>query len=240
MSGAVFADVTSANVVGYQEIETNAGATDFTMLTPTFLSVASDKDCTLADLKVTGYTGETKGDFVLRTLNVDGSSNKQYYWVETASKTAGWYASKLGSAIPGGPESVAIDAGQGLWCTTKGYKLVPCGAVGQSLIEYETNSGDSFTAVGNCTPVDITLDKLTVTGYAGETKGDFVLRTLNVDGSSNKQYYWVETASKTAGWYASKLGSAIPGGPESVTIKAGQGLWCSGKGLTLNIPSAIK
>ena len=234
---AVFADVTSANVVGYQEIGSNASG--FTMLAPTFLGVGNTEGCTLKDLRVTGYEGECKGKFVLQLLTSTGGDDGTYYWVDKSGKTAGWYASALGSAIPGGPESINIAAGRGMWCKGVGMKLVPAGEVCKALTEFDTNES-GFTATGNSSPVDITLDKLTVTGYEGECKGKFVLQLLTSTGGDDGTYYWVDKSGKTAGWYASALGSAIPGGPESVTITAGRGLWCKGVGMTLKIPSAIK
>ena len=43
----------SANVVGYQNLDSNASGA--TMIAPTFLNVTSSEKCTLADLSVSGY-----------------------------------------------------------------------------------------------------------------------------------------------------------------------------------------
>ena len=261
----MFADVTSANIVGYQENTMNASAN--TMATATFLNVGDTKNFTLADLSVKGYvlpqfdekgklvkgTG-TKGDFCLRLLDSTGDYEAQYYWVDYQKDvTAGWFLDKLGtSPISGGAASVTIKAGRGLWITGKGFKLVPSGAVNQKLVQFETNGGTVNTAIGNCMPVDMTLDQFFVDGYTlpqfdekGKlvkgtgTKGDFCLRLLDSTGDYEAQYYWVDyQKGVTAGWFKDKLGTTpIEGGAASVTITAGRGLWCTGKGYNLNIPA---
>ena len=105
------------------------------MAAPTFIGVGDTNQCSLADLKVTGYDapywdeedeewkGGCKGTFILRLLNADGSYEGVYYWVENGEKTAGWYKSSGGQAIEGGASSVTIPAGRGLWISGKGMKF---------------------------------------------------------------------------------------------------------------------
>lgn len=105
------------------------------MVAPTFLGVNSNSECTLADLKVTGYTpavwneedeefvGGCKGDFTLRLLTATGTNEGIYYWVDDGEVTPGWYTNKSNGAIPGGAASVVIKAGRGLWCSGKGLTL---------------------------------------------------------------------------------------------------------------------
>jgi len=232
------------------------------MLSPAFATVsATDGSATLADLSVTGYEapyqdeeeewdGGTAGEFRLRLLNADGSTAAMYYWVDNGEVAAGWYANNIGSkAIAGGASSVKILAGRGAWCSTKGYKLQSAGAVNEEDVAFETNSGSGYTACGNATPITQTLDKLYVTGYSapyqdeeeewdGGTAGEFRLRLLNSDGSTAATYYWVDNGEVAAGWYANNIGSkAIEGGAASVSLVPGKGMWCSGKGYTLNIPA---
>ena len=89
-AGAAMADVTSANVVGYQQIETDG--TGNVMIAPTFLKVSESNAVTLADLKVTGYTppawqkvgkvwknvGGCTGQFVMQTLTTSGLMENAY------------------------------------------------------------------------------------------------------------------------------------------------------------------
>ena len=96
------------------------------MISPTFLGVTDETGCTLADLKVTGYTGgTTRGDFLIKLLGPTGVAEVQAYWVETSTVTAGWYANKLGTkALDQDPASIKVAAGRGLWCYGKGLTLV--------------------------------------------------------------------------------------------------------------------
>jgi len=137
------------------------------MMAPTFLGVGNETGCKLSDLTVAGYTGMSAGNFMLKLPTSTGTAEGTYYWVDIpAASKKGWFLNKQGtSAIPGGAESVEIKAGRAAWCQGKGLKLVPAGAVNQSLVQFQSNSGaTAMTAMGNCTPVDLTLDKLTVRG----------------------------------------------------------------------------
>ena len=233
----------------------------FTMAAPTFLTVDSEVQCTLADLSVTGYTapewseddeefvGGCKGEFVLRLLTASGTYEGVYYWVDDGENDAGWYSSKLGTAIEGGAASVKIAAGRGMWVSGVGYKLVSSGAVNTKLVTFPTNGGKGFTAAGNCMPVDMKLDKFFVNGYeapewseddeeyVGGCKGEFVLRLLTASGTYEGVYYWVDDGENDAGWYSSKLGTAIEGGAASVNIPTGRGMWISGVGYNFNVPA---
>ena len=113
--------------------------------------------------------------------------------------------------------------------------------------ESTSNSGTGYTmmcpnflSVGSETGCK--LSDLSVTGYATMSAGQFVLRPLTATGTAESgPYYWVDIpAQSKCGWFLNAAGtSAIPGGASSVTITAGRGLWCQGKGLTLNIPAPV-
>ena len=230
----MFGDVTSANVVGYQQVSANTG---YTMMSPTFLGVGNAEGCTLDDLTVTGNTGDTKGAFRLRLLDNTGSYSTTYYWHNTAAGKFGWYRNAAGSTKVDG-STVPIAAGRGVWCecATENMKLQPAGQVNESLVVFDCNSG--YTAAGNCTPVDLTLEDLSVTGNVGDTKGVFRLRLLDNTGAYSTTYYWHNTAAGKLGWYRNAAGSTKVDGT-TVPITAGRGLWCecAATGYKLNIPA---
>ena len=256
LCATVFGAIESTNVVGYQGLQSNASRN--TMIAPTFLSVGSTAGCKLSDLKVIGYEapelvdedwegGCTGGDFILNFLQNTGSAAATYYWIDNGILPAGWYASALGEAISGGAESVSIKAGTALWIRGSGMKLQSAGAVSKLDVAFETNTARN-TAVGNSTPVALTLNDLTVTGYdeaelvdedweGGCTGGDFILNFLQNTGAAEATYYWIDNGVLPAGWYASALGDPIEGGADNVQIPAGKGMWIRGTGLTLNIPA---
>ena len=236
-------------------------ASGFDMAAGSFASVsAADGSCTLADLSVSGYdapewndddeewTGGCPGSFVLQFLTSSGTVDSKYYWVDNGEVTPGWYASKTGAAIAGGASSVEIPAGQAMWIQGRGMKLTSAGAVSEIDIAFPTRSS-GFNAIGNSTPVDLTLARLTVTGYSapewndddeewtGGCPGSFVDQFLTTSLTVDSKYYWVDNGEVTPGWYTSKTGAAIEGGASSVEITAGQGMWVQGRGMYLNIPA---
>ena len=253
---SAFAAIESSNIVGYQGLQANA--TRQTMIAPTFLGVGNAEGCTLADLKVTGYEapelvddewegGCGGGDFILQFLNPNGTIAARYYWVDDGDVGPGWFATGGGVAIAGGAESVEINAGMALWVKGSGMKLQAAGAVNKADVEYVTNSSRQ-TAVGNATPVTLTLGDLAVAGYeepelvddeweGGCGGGDFILQFLNPNGTVAARYYWVDDGDVGPGWFATGGGVAIDGGAESVEIPAGKGLWVKGSGMTLVIPA---
>jgi hypothetical protein len=249
----------SANIVGYQNLD--SATSGFSMISPTFLSVNStDGSCTLADLKVTGYsapvfdeeeeewTGGCAGRFYLQFLDAYGQTSATYRWYDNGEKAAGWYTA-TGAAIAGGASSVTIKAGQAVWCQGFGYKLVTSGSVNLSEISKKTET-TGFTPIGNGFPVDVTLADLTVTGYSapvfdeeeeewtGGCAGRFYLQFLDAYGQTSATYRWYDNGEKAAGWYTA-TGAAITGGASSVKIKAGQGVWIQGAGYTLKITSPV-
>ena len=139
---------------------------------------------------------------------------------------------------------------QGFWTSGSGYKLVPAGAVNPNDVIYTTDQvGNS--AVGNCSPVEISLNDLTVTGYTAPKKdskgkwsggcvgGKFVMSKLSETGLAipGCSYYWIDNGTTGPGWFADALGAEIEGGASDVKIPAGLGLWTSGSGYKVAFPA---
>ena len=277
-AGAAMADVTSANVVGYQALNTdNEGGN--VMLAPTFLKVSESNTVTLADLKVTGYDepvwekrdkdknprnygGCTGGKFVTATLTPAGTEDKSYTWLDYFKGGnrigPGWFMDGNATPIEGGAASVELDAGDSLWIKGSGYQLQPAGAVNPFDIIFKTDVDGGNKAVGNCTPVELTLADLTVTGYddpvwekrdkdknprnyGGCTGGKFVAATLTPAGTEDKSYTWLDYFKGGnrigPGWFMDGNATPIEGGAEGVKIPAGKGLWVKGSGYNLVIPA---
>lgn len=249
-----FADssVVSSDIVGYQGNTANASRN--TMMAPTFLSVGSTTGCTLADLTVTGYDpaelneddeyegGCALGDFIVNFLSNTGSASASYYWVDDGETGPAW-CDKYGSEVEA--SSVTIPAGVAMWTRGSGYTLQSAGKVGTADIAFVMNASRQ-TAAGNCTPVDLTLGKVTVSGYdaaelneddeyeGGCSLGDFILNFLTNTGSAEASYYWVDDGETGPAW-CDKYGSEV--NTTSIAFPAGKGAWIRGSGYTFNIPA---
>lgn len=252
--------------MGYQEIGTDSVGKK--MICPTFLNIGESNKVSLADLKVTGYDPPEKsskgawskgcpgGKFMLEKLTVNGTHEVSYYWIDFGNSSGpvgpGWFADDEGTPIAGGAASIKFDSSVGFWTDGSGYSLVPAGAVNPFDIAYKTDSVGKV-AVGNPTPVDLTLADLTVTGYDPPEKsskgawskgcpgGKFMLEKLTVNGTHEVSYYWIDFGNSSGpvgpGWFADDEGTPIEGGADKVVIPAGQAYWTDGSGLTLNFPA---
>ena len=219
---------------------------------------ASNGSCTLADFTVSGYdapvwdeddeeyTGGCNGTFVLQFLSSSGTTESSYRWYDNGEMAVGWY-NRNGTPIAGGAESVVIPAGQAMWIQGRGMKLTSADAGNEEDIAFTTRSS-GFNAIGNATPVNLNLGKLTVSGYSapvwdeddeeytGGCNGTFVVQFLTSSGTTDTSYRWYDNGEVAVGWY-NRNGTAIEGGASSVEIPAGKGLWVQGRGMTLTIPA---
>ena len=234
-------------------------ASGATMAAGSFAAVsAANGSCTLADFTVSGYDAPTwneedeewvdgcDGTFVVQFLTSSGTVSAKYAWYDNGELAKGWYNAN-GSAISGGASSVTIAAGEAMWIQGRGMTLTSAGAVNEEDIAYPTRSSGA-SAVGNATPVDLTLGKLTVSGYDAPVwneedeewvdgcDGTFVVQFLTTSGTVAAKYAWYDNGELAKGWYNAN-GSAIPGGASTVSIPAGQGMWIQGRGMTLTIPA---
>ena len=225
------------------------------MLAGSFAAIsATDGSYTLSDLSVTGYDapvydedegelvsgGVTHGAFSLQFLSSSGTTESSYFWVDDGELEKGWYDR---NKVPA--SSVAIPGGQAMWIVGRGLSLVSAGAVNEEDIAFPTRLSGA-TAVGNGTPVDLTLGKLIVSGYdepeydedegelisGGVTHGAFSLQYLTSSGATESSYFWVDDGELTKGWYDRTKKAA-----NDVALDAGQGVWIVGRGLTLQIPA---
>ena len=241
--------------VGYQNNNTRSSGA--TMMAGTFAAVsASDGSYTLGDLSVSGYeapiydedegetqegTGVIAGQFNIQFLSSSGTTESSYNFVDDGEHAKGWYDWSWNSA-----NDVAIPAGQAMWIQGGGLKLVSAGAVNTSDIVKLTRSSGA-TALGNGTPVDLTLGRLLVEGYTdpiydedeGETQegtgvigGQFNVQFLSASGTTEASYNFVDDGEHAKGWYDWSWNSA-----NSVELPAGQGLWIQGGGLSLRVPA---
>ena len=242
-------------IVGYLGNDTRSSGA--TMMAGTFAAVsATDGSYTLGDLTVSGYdapiydedegetqegTGVIGGQFNVQFLSSSGTTEASYDFIDDGEHAKGWYDASWNSA-----NDVVIPAGQALWIQGRGLSLVSAGAVETSDIVRATRSSGA-TALGNGTPVDLTLGKLLVEGYVdpiydedeGETQegtgvigGQFNVQFLSAAGTTEASYDFIDDGEHVKGWYDASWNSA-----NNVSVPAGQGLWIQGRGLSLRVPA---
>ena len=220
--------LTLAIVVGYAPAELqDGGITAGTC----FIPISGGK-VDLTEMKVTGYTGETKGEVYVQTLNEFGHNTANYYWYD--------YTNKKGKKIVAWLDEddaqiekgiVEFQAGEGLWATSDGdgFGFQSSGQVPTSKIVVELQDGG--LSVANPTPVSVDLTACAITGYAGETKGEVFVQTLNEFGHNTANYYWYD--------YTNKKGAKVIGwldeddaliGEDTVTMDPGVGIWATSDG----------
>ena len=285
-AGVAVADVTSANVVGYVNKDTDAD--NHAMVTPSFANLAKDAKFTLKDLSVTGYNksewigdmydgGCFGGDFLLKVLNNDGSIAAEYYWIDYKAgfdefvleeeMGPGWftYDDVEGAYVQLTDADLAaatFDQGQSFWVYGTGKQLVSAGGVTKEDIEFPTDP-DNHTAVGNGSPITLTLGDFSVTGYdksewigdmydGGCFGGDFLLKILNNDGSIAAEYYWIDYKAgfdefvleeeMGPGWFTYDDVEGVyvelsKADLAEISIPVGQGFWVYGTSKSLVIPA---
>ena len=106
LCGAVFADVTSANTVGYMNKESEVGG--YTYVTPMFIQVDGEESIDLQDIQMAADVPPT-GAYIDIRDDAEGYV-KEFYWYQKV--TAG---SDIGKAGPAGFRFAVPEGKSGLW-----------------------------------------------------------------------------------------------------------------------------
>ena len=230
-----FADVTSANIVGYAQT-TPMNASGYSFIIPTFKDVgAGTATYDLQNIKlINGYgDGGTEAIYVYdSTANLTGD---YYYWgtVEDSAgdmdyAVDGWYNGSYGSELV---ENVTLPIGTGLYLNismfSTGVKVQFAGEVYQDVVVQPLAPG--YNMIGNSTPIAINLQDIKLDGGYGDggTEAIYVYdSTANLTGD---YYYWgtIEDSAgdmdyAVDGWYNGSYGTDLV---EGVVLQPGQGLY---------------
>lgn len=215
-AGVAVADITSANVVGYQNHKMYGSGITWLMSTLQDMNNTCEEQ-TLGSFKVPTDAGFGSGDtIVLEIWGSDGLLQGAYSFMDEANM-AGW-----GLSIPGW---YPLDLVQG-WTATDddlaNDKVIPFGSgviitsaeadstvtfAGQVLGQKTyTINGSAITWTGNATPVNLWLKDFALPADAGFGSGDtIVLEIWDEEGSLEGSYSFMDEANM-AGW-----GLSIPG-----------------------------
>lgn len=224
-----FAEITSANVVGYQTVDVPAGSS---MRTATFKAISGDFK--ISDIGVEGAAGA--GMEYGSMINADGTWGKTYYYLteDEAFVPTGWYTDMFGGE-PVADEDV-LTIGQAFIFTSDSditftYKgeVVPAPVV-------NVPAGSSI--VGNPSPIDIKMSEIEVEGAAGA--GMEYGSMINADGTWGKTYYYLteDEAFVPTGWYTDMFGGESVA-DEDVLTPADAMIFTSDSDITFTLPTVL-
>ena len=227
LTGAVMADVTSANIVGYSQNQLRQGAT---MLTPQFFAM-EEGGMDIQALKPVGDSIDTEGGIYIQVLNRSGGEDEFYQWIDWGGDETGWMD---------GDYAIVTDKkfveGAGLWVTgvSAADNIQSAGQVGQADVTVALRVG--ATGCGNPFPVPMDLQSIYLTADEGvdiDTEGGIYIQVLNRSGGEDEFYQWIDWGGDETGWMDGDY--AIVTGKE---FAPGAGLWVTGAdGVYINFPA---
>ena len=221
--------VTSANIVGYQQITVASG---YNIFTPTFKNISSESAAfDLTDIQPLHQDGNEFGTTMARRCNGAITINKinnagnytTSYSFFTLSNKQGWYAGE--TKINTG--DVTLNIGEAI-LVYNGYKSQPVifRVTGEVDLVCVNNVPSGYALYGNSTPTTINLSDIVVLHQDGNEFGTTMARRCNGAITINKisaagnytTAYSFFTLSNKQGWYAGE--TKIEG--DSVTFKPGE------------------
>ena len=223
--------MTSANIVGYQQITISAGNNIFT---PTFKNISSETSTfDLTDIQPLHQDGEEfgtsgsrrcNGVIVINKISTSGNYTTAYSYFTTTSKQ-GWYTD---DGVKVNVGDVVLNNGEGI-LVNNGYKDQPIIFRVQGEVDFVCKNlipaGNAL--YGNSTPVTINLADIEMLHQDGEPfgtsgsrrcNGVIVINKINSLGNYTTPYSYFTTSSKQ-GWYMDD-GTKIEG--SAVTLTPGE------------------
>ena len=231
-----FADVQSANIVGYAQT-TPENAAGYSFIIPTFKDVAA-KTATydLQNIKLVGAYGDGGTDAIIVYNEFAALTGDFYYWgtVEDSAgdmeyAVDGWYNGMYGDELV---ENITLPLGTGLYLNLSSYssgaKVQYSGEVYQNQLEQDIpNAG--YNMIGNSTPVPVDLQDIKLVGAYGDGGTDAIIVYNEFAALTGDFYYWgtVEDSAgdmeyAVDGWYNGMYGTDLV---EGVVLQPGQGLY---------------
>ena len=213
--------IESANVVGYQNLDTNVGGAK--MKSAPFIGCDGTAGTWISSLKPQGYEanqdlidGEgTTGEFNIQLLTKSGGLAGLYTFVRSYDPDAGEWNDDAHWVNPNGDEVVAgtstdylFPAGSGMWTIAPDYAdddgadytVTTAGAVSTNDVKFVLNAGGA-KACGNPFPVGVKLSSLVPTGYLNNQDlidgegitGEINIQLLTSTGGLAGLYTWVQS-----------------------------------------------
>lgn len=232
-----YSEITSQNVVGYQENNARAG---LKAMGASFAAVAG-KTIDLTDLVVTGYDKEEgcEEDVKVQILNSLGMGGVTYAWYDLNDDGEIYYGWFADDEVAKG--DVVLSPGDALWVSApnESYKILSSGQVPTEDVVVTLRSGNKLVA--NPTPISVDLTEIVVAGYDPEEgcEEDVKAQILNNVGMGGVTYAWYDLDDDGEVYYGWFADDEVAEG--DVVIGPGEGLWVSAPSTayTLKFPGVV-
>ena len=218
----MFADVTSANIVGYSNKSVNTGTLQVLKMLCANFNEVGEEGIHLSEWKVTGYQESSyfqeSGNapvVKVKKLSTGGAITATYDWIDTwdGSAWAGgvWVNEDTDKIIGTGEEAdIQLAAGESLWCTIPRAKRTGCTSINLQTSGQVITKSQAFTlntgtltvlkGVGNMMAVSVKMSEISVTGYQESSyfqeSGNapiVKLKKLSTGGAVTATYDWIDT-----------------------------------------------
>lgn len=229
-AGVACAEITSANVVGYQTKDTVEG---FNFMAPTFQPVGGG-EVHIQDIKLDKSTAESWADNI-QVLDEGGATVATYYYAtadESGYGVDGWLSEDGGSIA-----DITIPEGSSVIVETSNKSSVTfAGQVGATATVVTSVAGFNF--VGNTSPVAIDIQTIVIDPAMATSWADNI-QILDEGGATVATYYYAiadESGYGADGWLSEDGGSIA-----EVEIPAGLGfiVETENAGVTITLPAAL-
>lgn len=217
----------NSKIVGYQTKDLVAG---FNMITPSFTDVSAS-NYNIQDIKLSGEGITAAGTESIQIVDNDGNISNSYFWytMDAMGMADGWYDENFEIV------DVKLTPGQSFLLYTEGVGCVTVsGQVADKNIAIPAVAG--FTAAGNATPINMSIQGISLSGSGITAAGTESIQIVDADGNISASYFWytMDAMGMADGWYDENFELV------EKDISAGEGflLYTEGVG-SLVVPSAL-
>ena len=220
----MFADITSANVVGYKNHDLQFGTT---IVAPCFVDVGGTDAVDLTKIAPGGDFAS--GEIQISRLDSAGRNIEDYSYDVPRRGTPGWYNMDSGDAVREG--DVVFAAGEGIAVTgNDGLNITSSGEVSTTdrviALQFGTTLCGNHTAIG--------LDITSIIPGGDYASGEIQISRLDSAGRNIEDYSFDVPRRGTPGWYNMDTGDAMAEG--DLVFEPGEGFAVTGNdGLTITI-----
>jgi hypothetical protein len=239
-----FAELASANVVGYQET-TLKNTYGYSFIAPTFVDVgAQTASYDLQNIKLTGANvGDGASDYIEIWDDAGAMTDEAFFYVTKAQgyEKDGWVTEIMGDEYV---ENKTLDIGKGFYLYVGSGDDVQVQYAGQVVKGSPTTAElpYGYNIIGNSTPSDVDLQEIKLLGAnVGDGASDYIEVWDDTGSMTDEAYFYVTKAQgyEKDGWVTEIMGDEYV---EDVTYLPGQAFFLyigSGEDVKVQLPAVL-